>query len=56
MNTTARHDLPEDELELNKLAFLLGYEGSGPLVEDCREYRTENRRRFDRLFDEAKPR
>jgi glutamate-ammonia-ligase adenylyltransferase len=53
MNTTARHDLPEDELELNKLAFLLGCDGPAPLLENCRSYTSENRKRFNRLFDEA---
>jgi glutamate-ammonia-ligase adenylyltransferase len=53
MNTTARHDLPEDETELRKLAFLLGYSGATALAEECHQYTAENRRRFQRLFDQA---
>jgi len=53
MNTTARHDLPVDELERKKLAFLLGYDESDKLIDDCRNFTAENRRRFNRLFDEA---
>jgi glutamate-ammonia-ligase adenylyltransferase len=54
MNTAARHDLPEDENELKKLAFLLGLSGPGVLVEKCGRYTQENRERFNRIFDEAK--
>ncbi len=53
MNTSARHDLPEDPLELKKLAFLIGYDNSTKLLEDCVYYRQENRERFVRLFDQA---
>jgi [glutamine synthetase] adenylyltransferase / [glutamine synthetase]-adenylyl-L-tyrosine phosphorylase len=53
MNTTARHDLPEDESERRKLAFLLGYDDADALLEDCRNFTAENRRRCDRLFDDA---
>lgn len=53
MNTTARHDLPEDELEQKKLAFLLGYDEAAGLLEDCRTFTTEIRRRCDRLFEQA---
>jgi glutamate-ammonia-ligase adenylyltransferase len=53
MNTTARHDLPDDEAELEKLAFLLGYGSGASIKEDCRKYTRENRERFARLFDEA---
>ena len=52
MNTSARHDLPEDEAELKKLAFLLGHKGPD-LLEQCRYHTRENRARFNRLFDEA---
>ncbi|MCH5374287.1 MAG: bifunctional [glutamate--ammonia ligase]-adenylyl-L-tyrosine phosphorylase/[glutamate--ammonia-ligase] adenylyltransferase, partial [Planctomycetes bacterium] len=54
MNTTARHDLPVDPLEQKKLAFLLGYDETGKLIDDCRNYTAENRRRFDRFFDEVR--
>ncbi len=53
MNTAARHELPEDELELKKLAFLLGYEGPKSLMKECETYRRENRKRFERLFRAA---
>ncbi len=53
MNTAARHDLPDDELELQKLAFLIGAENAGRLVEDCRRHRQRNRDCFHRLFDAA---
>ncbi|HIA19525.1 MAG TPA: glutamate-ammonia-ligase adenylyltransferase, partial [Planctomycetaceae bacterium] len=52
MNTTARHDLPDDPLELRKLAFLLGASEPQELVEKCRHFRQENRQRFDRIFQE----
>jgi glutamate-ammonia-ligase adenylyltransferase len=50
MSTTARDDLPEDSRELAKLAGLLGYTSSTGLLDDCRRYTTENRRRAERLF------
>jgi glutamate-ammonia-ligase adenylyltransferase len=53
MNTTARHDLPENEAELKKLAYLLGYENERVLREDCWAYTSENRIRFIRIFEEA---
>ena len=53
MNTAARHDLPTDEMELEKLAFLIGRENSQQLVDDCRRLRQQNRDCFHRIFDEA---
>ena len=53
MNTTARHDLPSDELETAKLAYLLGFSSPEELVESSRRFTHENRERFERLFDEA---
>ena len=50
MNTTARHDLPEDEHELRKLAYFLGYEEPQQLIADCEEYTTDNRNRFEQFF------
>jgi glutamate-ammonia-ligase adenylyltransferase len=52
MNTSARHDLPGDPLELKKLAFLLGTAGPEELVDKCKHFRQENRQRFDRIFRE----
>ena len=53
MNTAARHDLPTDDLELEKLAFLIGWDNSQQLVDDCRRIRQQNRDCFHRLFDVA---
>ena len=53
MNTSARHDIPEDELQQRKLAFLLGYSSAELLHNDCHRFTEENRRRFNRVFDEA---
>jgi glutamate-ammonia-ligase adenylyltransferase len=53
MNTAARHDLPTDDMELKKLAFLIGWENADQLVADCRKVRQTNRDCFHRLFDEA---
>ncbi|MCA9124077.1 MAG: bifunctional [glutamate--ammonia ligase]-adenylyl-L-tyrosine phosphorylase/[glutamate--ammonia-ligase] adenylyltransferase [Planctomycetaceae bacterium] len=53
MNTTARHDLPRDQQELDKLSYLLGYESARSLLDDCREYTRENRKRFQRVFGDA---
>jgi [glutamine synthetase] adenylyltransferase / [glutamine synthetase]-adenylyl-L-tyrosine phosphorylase len=50
MNTTARHDLPDDEEEQIKLARLLGYPDREKMLIDCRELTRENRARFDRIF------
>ena len=50
MDTTHRHDLPSEELELEKLASLLGYESPQSLVTVCRRYRQDNRQRFEKIF------
>ncbi len=50
MNTTARHDLPEDPEEQVKLARLLGYPDREKLLIDCQKLTQENRARFDRIF------
>ena len=50
MNTTARHDLPQDEGELQKLAYLLNHDHASDLRDACRRCTQENRARFDRLF------
>lgn len=58
MNTTARHDLPEENKGLAQLAFLLGYDDPRQMVEQSRHYREENRRRFRTIFEHhsaAKP-
>jgi len=50
MNTTARHDLPEDEDEQIKLARLLEYPDRETLLIDCEKLTRGNRERFDRIF------
>ena len=50
MNTTARHDLPEDEFELEKLAFLLGIGEAKSLEPRCLEYMRGNRERFEQCL------
>ncbi len=51
MNTTARHDLPDDPHELTKLAYLLDAAGPEFLAAECQRYTLENRRRFGRIFE-----
>ncbi len=51
MNTTARHDLPQDDGELKKLAFLLGSQSPEQLVAETEKCMNANRRRFICLFD-----
>ncbi|MBP87436.1 MAG: bifunctional [glutamate--ammonia ligase]-adenylyl-L-tyrosine phosphorylase/[glutamate--ammonia-ligase] adenylyltransferase [Planctomycetaceae bacterium] len=50
MNTSARHDLPEDQRELAKLAYLLGYDSDRALLSDCLEFTRGNRERFESIF------
>jgi glutamate-ammonia-ligase adenylyltransferase len=51
MNTAARHDLPNDEGDLRKLAFLFQYPSAEELRRDCEHFTSENRRRFEQIFD-----
>jgi glutamate-ammonia-ligase adenylyltransferase len=53
MNTTARHDLPEDPRELAKLAYLLRAPSGEALTQRCADYIRRNREAFDRIFDAA---
>jgi glutamate-ammonia-ligase adenylyltransferase len=50
MNTTARHDLPEDESQLERLAYLLNYPDGQTLVAKVRECRQTVRERVARMF------
>ncbi|HZZ74222.1 MAG TPA: hypothetical protein VFE24_18445 [Pirellulales bacterium] len=50
MNSSARDDLPDDPRELDKLAFLSGYQDRGLLLAECQSFTAENRRRFERFF------
>jgi glutamate-ammonia-ligase adenylyltransferase len=52
MSTAARHDLPEDRDEQNKLARLLEYPDRERLLVDCQKLTHGNRERFDRIFAE----
>ena len=50
LNTTARHDLPEDPAELEGLAYLLNYAGSEKLVDACNTTTKRNRQMFEKRF------
>ena len=50
MNTTARHDLPQDALQLERLAFLLHVPSGPALAESVRAVRDEVRSRSEVLF------
>ena len=50
MNTTPRHDLPDDQHQLARLAYLLGYDNDQALLSDCLEYTRGNRQRLVILF------
>lgn len=54
MNTAARHDLPSDEMELRKLAFLLKYQDVDSLIADCQRFRDQNRQMFQSIFDQVR--
>ncbi len=53
MDATGRHELPESERELAKLAYLLGYANPRALVAEAEHTFAENRVRFNRIFDAA---
>ncbi|MEX2185296.1 MAG: putative nucleotidyltransferase substrate binding domain-containing protein [Pirellulales bacterium] len=53
MNAAARHDMPEDAVELAKLARLLRYSRSEDLLTDDERTRRQVRQTFDRVFGEA---
>lgn len=53
MNTSARHDLPEDALESEKLAYLLRCKNAAEVNERCHYFVKENRLRFDRICKAA---
>ena len=50
MNTTARHDLPDDPEEQIKLARLLEYPDREKMLLDCQRLTRENRARFEKIF------
>jgi glutamate-ammonia-ligase adenylyltransferase len=49
MNTTARHDLPSDPKQLNKLAYLLNYSDAEELTGVVKFHRTTIRKIFDQF-------
>jgi [glutamine synthetase] adenylyltransferase / [glutamine synthetase]-adenylyl-L-tyrosine phosphorylase len=51
MDAAGRHELPENERELAKLAYLLGYANPQALVAEALRTFAENRARFNRIFD-----
>ena len=53
MDASARHDFPDKEFDLYCLADLLDVESPTELKQQFRYYTHENRRRFNRLFDNA---
>ncbi len=53
MDAVGRHELPENERELAKLAYLLGYSRPQELVAEAQRTFAENRARFNRIFDAA---
>jgi [glutamine synthetase] adenylyltransferase / [glutamine synthetase]-adenylyl-L-tyrosine phosphorylase len=53
MDAAGRHELPETDRELAKLAYLLGYSRPQELVDEAQRTFTENRARFKRIFDAA---
>jgi glutamate-ammonia-ligase adenylyltransferase len=53
MNTTARHDLPDQALALKKLAYLLNYADAPALIRECEHHARQNRLCFERLFAQA---
>ncbi len=53
MDAAGRHELPETDRELAKLAYLLGDSQSQHLVAKAMGTFAENRARFDRIFDAA---
>ena len=53
MDAAGRHELPETDRELAKLAYLLGYSRPQELVDEAQHKFAENRARFDRIFDAA---
>jgi glutamate-ammonia-ligase adenylyltransferase len=51
MDATGRHELPENDRELAKLAYLLNYSRPQDLVAEAEHTFAENRIRFNRIFD-----
>ena len=50
MNTTARHDLPVDEKQLEKLAYLLNYSAADELAVAVGKHHTVIREILENIF------
>ena len=50
MNSSAKDILPEATIERHKLAHGVGFANGEVLLDKCREYAEENRRRFEKLL------
>lgn len=50
LNTAARHELPTDESNLAKLAYLIGDTTPAQLVQQCSNARSRNSERFEQLL------
>ena len=53
MDAAGRHELPDSDRELAKLAYLLGYSNPQALVAEAERTFAENRARFNHIFDAA---
>ncbi len=53
MDAAGRHELPDNDRELAKLAYLIGYSRPHDLVAEAERTFAENRARFNRIFDAA---
>ena len=51
MNTTARHDLPSDSKQLQRLAFLLNEPSGTSLADEVRQTQEKVRERVAKLFE-----
>jgi glutamate-ammonia-ligase adenylyltransferase len=53
LNTRARHDLPDDERNLQHLAYLMRLDSADTLLTRCDQYRLLNRELFTRVVKQA---
>lgn len=52
MNTTARHDLPDDPSDLARLAYLLDFASTDAMEAQCAETMQQNRALFEQIMDQ----
>jgi glutamate-ammonia-ligase adenylyltransferase len=50
LNTSKRHEIPQDPASLDRLAFLMGQSDGQQIVSLCRDVRAANRRLFNNLI------